>query len=60
MHTPQDIDDAREYDTRIQRNRNPIASKVILTQYKRRRRSAQCSTRTKYAFGVGKRNGTKN
>ena len=49
MHTPQDIDDAREYDTRIQRNRNPIASEVILTQYKRRRRSAQCSTRTKYA-----------
>ena len=40
MHTPQDIDDAREYDTRIQRNRNPIASEVILTQYKRRRRSA--------------------
>ena len=29
MHTPQDIDDAREYDTRIQRNRNPIASEVI-------------------------------
>ena len=26
MHTPQDIDDAREYNTRIQRNRNPIAS----------------------------------
>ena len=59
MHTPQDIDDAREYDTRMQRNRNPITSEVV-TQYKRRRRSAQCSTRTKYAFGVGKRNETKN
>ena len=32
MHTPQDIDDAREYDTRMQRNRNPIASEVIVTQ----------------------------
>ena len=40
MHTPQDIDDAREYDTRMQRNCNPIASEVILTQYKRTRRSA--------------------
>ena len=46
MHTPQDIDDAREYDTRMQRNRNPIASEVIVTQYKRRRRSAQCSALT--------------
>ena len=49
MHTPQDIDDAREYDTRMQGNRNLITCEVIVTQYKRRRRSAQCSTRTKYA-----------
>ena len=32
MHTPQDIDDAREYDTQMQRNRNPIASEVIVTR----------------------------
>ena len=47
MHMSQNIDDAREYDTRMQCSRDPITSDVFVTQYKRRRRRAQCSTRTK-------------
>ena len=39
MHAPQDIDDAREYDARMQRNRNPITSEVILLHSARRERN---------------------